>query len=102
DWGETHEALRLDRAEPTHCPDVHGRKGHRDAQADRRPARRRKPPGRASEAKPAWPDAHPRARRRQLALRDHRDLRISRGEAALACDDRFDAGTAPRMPDVAR
>ena len=42
-WGETaSETLQLDRTEPAHRPHVHGGKGHRDAQADRRPARRRK------------------------------------------------------------
>src|SRR5450756_2869479 len=41
--GETnHEALRFDRAEPAHCPHVHGGKGHRNSKTDRRPARRRK------------------------------------------------------------
>ena len=78
--GANHEALRLDRTEPAHRPHVHGGKGHRDAEADRRPARRRKPRGRASEAQSARPDADARTRRRQLSLRDHRDLRISRRE----------------------
>src|SRR5947209_9265905 len=51
-WGETHEALRLDRTEPAHCPYVHGGKGHRDAEADRRFARWRKPARGALERNP--------------------------------------------------
>ena len=76
-WGETHEALRFARAESAHRPHVHGRERHRDAEAAGRPAQGRKSRSRTSQAQSARPDADARARRRQLSLRDHRDLRIS-------------------------
>src|SRR6202022_4400538 len=56
-WETNNETLRLDRAESAHCPHVHGGEGHRNLQAERRPARRRKPASGASEAQSAWPDA---------------------------------------------
>ena len=54
----------------------------------------------ASQAQPARPDADAGTRRRQLSLRDHRDLRISRRKEPGARDDRRDAGRARRVPDV--
>ncbi len=52
--------------------------------------------GRASQAQSARPDADARARRRQLSVGDHRDLRISRGEKSCAADDR---GTAEQRAE---